>query len=162
MEIDTDAEKIAALRVPLPPVQQAHPQVAEQVAPSQPMSLAASGGIKGQFSHLFYKGDDDRFYCLNCKKNYRFQQDINKHIKTCRQEAPKYMCQVCGASLSSKNALKEHSNRHSEAKEVRCKYCGEKFYNKSKRSIHYLKCSAKKEYEEQLHLEREGAEKETK
>ena len=58
VEIDTDAEKIAALRVPLPPVQQAHPQVAGQVAPSQPMSLAASGGIKGRFGHLFYKGDD--------------------------------------------------------------------------------------------------------
>ena len=56
MEIDTDAEKIAALRVPLPPVQQAHPQVAEQVAPSQPMSLAASGGIKSQFGYLFTKG----------------------------------------------------------------------------------------------------------
>ena len=135
----------------------------QQQAPSQPMSLAASGGIKGRFGHLFYKGDDDRFYCLNCKKNYRYRQDINKHIKTCGdEEVPKYICQVCGASLSSKNALKEHCDRHVEAKEVGCKYCGEKFYNKLKRSIHYLKCSAKKEYEEQLHLEREAQDNEKK
>ena len=66
------------------------------------------------------------------------------------------------SQLIFKECSKEHSDRHSEAKEVRCKYCGEKFYNKSKRSIHYLKCSAKKEYEEQLRLEREGADKETK
>ena len=162
--VEVDTEKIATLSIPSPPPpqQQAHPQVAQQVVPSQAMSLAATGGIKGRFGHLFYKGDDERFYCLSCKKNYRFRQDINKHVKTCGQEVPKYICQVCGASLSSKNALKEHSDRHSEAKEVRCKYCGEKFYNKSKRSIHYLKCSAKKEYEEQLRLEREGADKETK
>ena len=70
-------------------------------------------------------------------------------MKACRETAtvkvPKFICQICRASLSSKNALKEHCDRHTQSKDVRYNYCGTQFYNKSKHRIHYMTCTAKKE-----------------
>ena len=81
-------------------------------------------------------------------------------MKACKEtvKVPKFICQICGASLSSKNALKEHCYQHAQSKDVRCNYCGTQFYNKSKHSIHYMTCTAKKGWEEHFHLQREGTE----
>ena len=52
-------------------------------------------------------------------------------MKACGETAtvkvPKFICQICGASQSSKNALKEHCNCHAQSKDVRCNYCGTQF-----------------------------------
>ena len=74
---------------------------------------------------------------------------MNKHVKVCGKDGePKFTCHVCGAILSSKNGLKEHLDRHSKTPSVVCHYCGKKFFNKSKRSSHYLTCVAKKQYDD--------------
>ena len=54
--------------------------------------------------------------------------------------------------------LKEHCDHHAQSKDVKCKYCGTQFYNKLKCSIHYMTCTAKKEWEEHLNLQWEGHE----
>ena len=133
-------------------------QVSQYV--SQPQSLAAVGGRKGLFGDLFYIGNDNRYYCLRCKRNYRFRQDINKHVKTCgKDEGAKFACEVCGQVLSSKNSLKEHLDRHTDSPEVVCQYCGKKFFNKSKRSNHYAACIAKKQLEDAKAAEKEATAK---
>ena len=79
----------------------------EQQQVTQTLSIAASGGRKGLFGDKFYRGSDDHFYCLNCSRNYRYHQDMNKHVKVCGKDGePKFTCYVCVAILSSKNGLK--------------------------------------------------------
>ena len=76
------------------PFQQQQQQALPQV--SQPQSLAAVSGRKGLFGDLFYVGNDNCYYCLRFKCNYRFRQDINKHVKTRRKdESAKFPCEVC-------------------------------------------------------------------
>lgn len=142
VEFSDDEIEVTDLRIPSPPRgeeqqqqqqqqlsvgQPSHPfqQGMQQQQTAQPLSIAASGGRKGLFGDKFYKGSDDRFYCLNCARNYRYRQDINKHVKVCgKDEEPKFTCHVCGAILSSKNSLKENLDRHSKTPSVVCRYYG--------------------------------------
>ena len=57
-----------------------------------------------------------------------------------------------------KECIKRTLRSPCPSKDVRCNYCSTQFYNKSKCSIHYMTCTANKEWEEHLRLQWEGAE----
>ena len=94
----------------------------------------------------FFHFKDGCFYYDKCPKDFKWRTDINKHVKKCGLPCDKYICGVCHKELASCNGLKEHMDRHSEMPSVKCNYCGQLFYNKSKRTIHYYSCDARKQF----------------
>ena len=111
---------------------------------SQPQSLTAVSGRKGLFGDLFYVGNDNCYYCLRCKCNYRFRQDINKHVKTCgKDESAKFAHEVCGQILSSKKFERTFGQAYRHTRGY-MSILQKKFFNKSKRGNHYAACIAKK------------------
>lgn len=64
--------------------------------------------------------------CVGCKRQYRTQQALQRHMKTCVNLFPpeeKFACKDCGATFATALAMKRHRSEHS-AESVRCKDCG--------------------------------------
>ncbi|XP_055321082.1 zinc finger protein OZF-like [Sitodiplosis mosellana] len=71
--------------------------------------------------------------CSKCPKRFFSNADLRKHMDV--HSDAKYVCNLCGSSLSSKRSLDEHRrHRHRKAEEQTCDLCSMKF-----RTIYNLK-----------------------
>jgi len=67
-----------------------------------------------------------RFKCAICKKSFRHQGDLDRHISVHTQEMP-FVCNICGMRFGDKNRLVKHARDHSRQKKFECSICKKKF-----------------------------------
>ena len=79
-------------------------------------------------------------FATNCKRKYKWPQDLLKHIKCHLKIVLK--CKACTYSTHERRLLRQHKNTHSTDKKYECgKQCGMKFKHEMQRYHHEHKCN---------------------
>lgn len=82
---------------------------------------------------------ESSFLCTECSRSCTTQENLNKHVKTCKKSTgKKFQCHYCSKLLSSKQNLKEHEFTHTGELPYICKNpgCGLRFRQGSVLSAH--------------------------
>lgn len=86
--------------------------------------------------HLKYV---DIIYCCpvnNCNKEYKTKYNLKKHVEMLHLDRQFFICDLCDKSLSSKQVLDEHMNKHLGIKPFKCTFCYKKFRHYSHLALH--------------------------
>ena len=90
------------------------------------------------------------FSCQLCEKSFKYERNLNEHMKNIHTQKATFPCEVCGYEFSVKSTLKVHmraqhgiteSNSnilHKEMKDFTCNYCGMVFQKSSNLKAHEL------------------------
>lgn len=80
--------------------------------------------------HLKVHSIDKRYKCNFCYKRYKYQGDVNAHMRKAhnfmagpRTQAGTYTCNICGYIAVYQSTLERHMRSHSEEKSFKCLYC---------------------------------------
>lgn len=74
--------------------------------------------------------------CPDCGKSYTNKFNMKRHYALAHLHVRKFVCEVCGRSLSSKQNYKEHAYTHTGEKPFKCPDCGVRYRQSSQLSVH--------------------------
>uniref|UniRef100_A0AAV2K8C9 C2H2-type domain-containing protein n=1 Tax=Knipowitschia caucasica TaxID=637954 RepID=A0AAV2K8C9_KNICA len=78
------------------------------------------------------------FSCIICSKTFKRKKDVVRHQRQVHErDNQKYVCSVCGKSLSCKAGLQLHERIHNGTKPYQCSLCESKFTQKTALNMHY-------------------------
>ena len=82
--------------------------------------------------------DSSRFYCNNCKGNYRTKDELTRHQQNvCGKKVPEYICDSCDKAYFWPNPLREHYYKeHVKVVMYHCPRCNKPFNYANKLSVH--------------------------
>ncbi|KAG2466149.1 gastrula zinc finger protein XlCGF57.1-like [Polypterus senegalus] len=83
--------------------------------------------------------------CLECGKQFKHKNDLNKHLKFHTGERP-YCCSECGKSFSRRSNLQRHRLIHTGDKPHCCPECGKSFSCRSELQWHKTIHTGEKPY----------------
>ncbi|XP_055691462.1 zinc finger protein 91-like [Lutzomyia longipalpis] len=76
------------------------------------------------------------FSCHLCKKTFRIQQGLNRHIREFHYREKKYPCDLCGQKFLNRRTANEHRRIHTGVTPFECETCGKAFKQKAGLFIH--------------------------
>ncbi|KAH0566641.1 hypothetical protein KQX54_002788 [Cotesia glomerata] len=94
------------------------------------------------------KKDKSSFNCNECELAFTTLGTLRNHIRN-RHRVKKrhqYLCDLCGANVSSKKALDIHTRTHTGERDVACDLCPKKFTTKENYKIHRRTHTGEKPY----------------
>ena len=74
--------------------------------------------------------------CPSCSRNYSNKFNLQRHFAMIHLRLLRFVCEVCGKCLSSKQNCREHKYTHTGEKPFKCKDCGARFRQCSQLSVH--------------------------
>lgn len=74
--------------------------------------------------------------CPDCGKQYTNKFNMKRHYALSHLREQKYVCELCGKSLSSKQNYQEHVYTHTGEKPFVCRLCGVRYRQCSQLSVH--------------------------
>lgn len=77
--------------------------------------------------------------CPNCDKEYKSKFNLKKHFQLSHLKQKLFVCDICQKSLSSKQVLEEHLNKHNGIKRHKCETCYKEFRHYSHLALHRKK-----------------------
>lgn len=85
--------------------------------------------------HMKEHTQADIYECMDCKQVFKFRQSLLQHIRTVHESNRPYSCEVCWATFSSKNSLRNHRVIHLSLR-YPCEECGNEFKGRSGLYLH--------------------------
>ncbi|KAL8601554.1 hypothetical protein ACOMHN_003820 [Nucella lapillus] len=76
-----------------------------------------------------------QFICSVCKKTYRLQSSLEKHLQVPCEVRP-YKCQICQKAFKRLDHLKAHSRMHTGERPYSCSLCNKTFRQKNHMQRH--------------------------
>ena len=65
---------------------------------------------------MTYKGEDKVWHCAVCQKTSNYKTDITRHIEATHvEDHPGFGCELCGVTVKSRNALRQHKSAKHKA-----------------------------------------------
>jgi len=92
-----------------------------------------------------HSGANYKYTCSVCKKGFRIQAKLKRHMSSHSEERP-YTCQDCGGSYRDLEYLKKHMAIHTKEKNHACVVCGKKFLHSGAMNIHMRTHTGEKPY----------------
>ena len=77
--------------------------------------------------------------CGKCDKQFLLKQMYERHITSCHQDSPEYVCKVCRKSFTSKKVLNQHERIHKDIS-FSCQLCSKSFARKEYLKTHVDSC----------------------
>jgi KRAB domain-containing zinc finger protein len=59
----------------------------------------------------------------SCIKVYKGKKTLKNHIRIEHTQKVEFVCSYCSRTLSSKQTLKEHENKHTGEEPYECEFC---------------------------------------
>ncbi|TRY88476.1 hypothetical protein DNTS_005157 [Danionella cerebrum] len=91
--------------------------------------------------------DQRLFPCDICGKSFKRKKDVTRHRRHVHEGGTdRFICMLCGKSLSSKTALMLHGRTHTGLKPYKCDFCGSSFSQASALKTHKRTHSGEKPF----------------
>lgn len=73
--------------------------------------------------HMRTHVDEKPFKCHLCESSFTQKNNLDRHLLTHDENAPKFECEICHKSFAHKESLAVHMNKHNGI-EFQCETCG--------------------------------------
>lgn len=83
-------------------------------------------------------GTTEAFVCQVCRKTFRHQRMLNRHIK-CHNETKRHLCSFCGKGFNDTFDLKRHVRTHTGVRPYKCTLCEKAFTQRCSLESHMKK-----------------------
>lgn len=102
----------------------------DAASPTSPPASDEGGEQTNSETNTPLKSKKRQHTCPVCKKSYRLQVSLDKHLKVPCELRP-YKCDICQKAFKRPDHLKAHSRMHTGERPFLCSLCGKTFRQKN-------------------------------